>query len=97
MVKILDCTIRDGGHCTNWNYSDEYIFNLMEMVVCWIDPNYQSRIRNPIYSHTFEWNTNRETGGITFPRTKVLQEQEDSHSRKITSHFLQFLISNIGV
>ena len=29
MVKILDCTTRDGGNCTNWNYSDEYIFNLM--------------------------------------------------------------------
>ena len=29
MVKLLDCTTRDGGHCTNWNYSDEYIFNLM--------------------------------------------------------------------
>ena len=29
MTKLLDCTTRDGGYCTNWNYSDEYIFNLM--------------------------------------------------------------------
>lgn len=29
MVKLLDCTTRDGGHSTNWDYSDEYIFNLM--------------------------------------------------------------------
>ena len=29
MIRLLDCTTRDGGHCTNWNYSDEYIFNLM--------------------------------------------------------------------
>ena len=29
MTKILDCTTRDGGHCNNWNYSDEYILNLM--------------------------------------------------------------------
>lgn len=29
MIKLLDCTTRDGGHCTNWNYSDEYIFSLM--------------------------------------------------------------------
>lgn len=29
MVKLLDCTTRDGGHCTNWSYSDEYIFDLM--------------------------------------------------------------------
>ena len=30
MVKLLDCTTRDGGHVTNWDYSDEYIFNLIE-------------------------------------------------------------------
>lgn len=30
MIKILDCTTRDGGYCTDWNYSDEYIFDLME-------------------------------------------------------------------
>lgn len=29
MVKLLDCTTRDGGYCTNWDFSDEYIFNLM--------------------------------------------------------------------
>ena len=29
MVKLLDCTTRDGGHCTNWEYSYEYIFNLV--------------------------------------------------------------------
>lgn len=30
MIKLLDCTTRDGGNCTNWNYSDKYIFTLME-------------------------------------------------------------------
>ena len=29
MVKLLDCTTRDGGHCTNWTYDSEYIFDLM--------------------------------------------------------------------
>lgn len=29
MVKLLDCTTRDGGYCTNWNYSDECVFNLI--------------------------------------------------------------------
>lgn len=29
MVKILDCTIRDGGHCANWDFSDDLIFNLI--------------------------------------------------------------------
>ena len=30
MVKILDCTIRDGGHQTNWDFDDEFIFNLVK-------------------------------------------------------------------
>ena len=30
MTKLLDCTTRDGGYSVNWNYSDEYIFDLME-------------------------------------------------------------------
>ena len=25
MVKILDCTLRDGGHVNKWNFSDECI------------------------------------------------------------------------
>lgn len=29
MIKLLDCTTRDGGYCTNWIYSDEYIYGLM--------------------------------------------------------------------
>ena len=29
MVKILDCTTRDGGHCLNWNFSKDFIFDLM--------------------------------------------------------------------
>lgn len=32
MVKLLDCTIRDGGHCTNWDFSDEYVYNLMSIL-----------------------------------------------------------------
>ena len=30
MVKILDCSIRDGGHQNNWAFSDDYVFNLIE-------------------------------------------------------------------
>lgn len=29
MVKILDCTTRDGGHTKNWNFSDEFIIKLI--------------------------------------------------------------------
>lgn len=30
MIKILDCTIRDGGHVTNWEFEDKYIFELIK-------------------------------------------------------------------
>ncbi len=30
MVKILDCTTRDGGHITNWQFTDKFIANLIE-------------------------------------------------------------------
>lgn len=29
MVKILDCTTRDGGHNTNWEFSDLFVYNLI--------------------------------------------------------------------
>ncbi len=29
MVKILDCTTRDGGHQTNWEFDDEYVYDLI--------------------------------------------------------------------
>lgn len=29
MIKILDCTTRDGGHNTNWEFSAQYVFDLM--------------------------------------------------------------------
>lgn len=30
MAKILDCTIRDGGHITGWNFSDECVRETFE-------------------------------------------------------------------
>ncbi|MBR1424921.1 hypothetical protein IJ579_05105 [bacterium] len=30
MVKILDCTTRDGGHQTNWEFSDNFVKDLIE-------------------------------------------------------------------
>lgn len=32
MIKLLDCTTRDGGHSFNWDYPDEYIFNLISFL-----------------------------------------------------------------
>lgn len=30
MVKILDCTTRDGGHKTNWNFEKQFVIDLIE-------------------------------------------------------------------
>ncbi len=30
MIKILDCTIRDGGHITNWEFEDSYVTDLIK-------------------------------------------------------------------
>lgn len=30
MVKILDCTTRDGGHKTKWDFNEDFVFSLME-------------------------------------------------------------------
>lgn len=30
MTKVLDCTIRDGGHQNNWDFDDNFVFNLIE-------------------------------------------------------------------
>ncbi len=30
MVKILDCTIRDGGHLNKWNFSDECVLETLK-------------------------------------------------------------------
>lgn len=29
MIKILDCTTRDGGHTTNWDFSDDFAADLI--------------------------------------------------------------------
>lgn len=46
MVKILDCTIRDSGFETNWNFDDEFVFNLMEKLknenVCFFEIGYRN-------------------------------------------------------
>ncbi|MBQ8669385.1 hypothetical protein IJ472_06370 [bacterium] len=48
MVKILDCTIRDSGFETNWNFEDEFVFDLMrelnEKAVNLIEIGYRNHI-----------------------------------------------------
>ena len=31
MTKILDCTLRDGGHVNNWNFTDECILDTLKV------------------------------------------------------------------
>ena len=46
MIRLLDCTTRDGGHTTNWDYSDEYILNLMSELnnkrICFYEIGYRN-------------------------------------------------------
>lgn len=46
MVKLLDCTLRDGGYYTNWNYSDqtikEYFKYLNKLPVDYAEIGYRS-------------------------------------------------------
>lgn len=50
MVKILDCTIRDSGYETNWNFDDEFVFNLMKKLndknVQFFEIGYRNHIDN---------------------------------------------------
>ena len=50
MVKILDCTIRDSGYETNWNFDDEFVFDLMRKLnnknVSYFEIGYRNHIDN---------------------------------------------------
>jgi 4-hydroxy 2-oxovalerate aldolase len=46
MIKILDCTIRDGGYYTNWDFDktlvDQYIFSTNELPIDYLEVGYRS-------------------------------------------------------
>ena len=50
MVKILDCTIRDGGYETNWEFEDGFVSGLFEFArennVTYIEIGYRNHIDN---------------------------------------------------
>ena len=31
-MKVLDCTLRDGGYYTNWDFSEEFVVNYLEAI-----------------------------------------------------------------
>lgn len=33
MYKVLDCTLRDGGHSTNWCFSDDFVTNSIKFAI----------------------------------------------------------------
>jgi 4-hydroxy 2-oxovalerate aldolase len=47
MVKVLDCTLRDGGHVENWNFSDDFVLNLIKKLnkdnVSYFELGYRNR------------------------------------------------------
>lgn len=50
MVKILDCTTRDGGNTTNWVFDKNYVLNLIELLnknaVTYYEIGYRNHIEN---------------------------------------------------
>ena len=54
MVKILDCTTRDGGHETKWNFEDVFVNTLMEFLnksnVSYYEIGYIWKIANELYN-----------------------------------------------
>jgi 4-hydroxy 2-oxovalerate aldolase len=46
MAKILDCTIRDGGYYTNWDFDknlvDQYILSTNQLPIDYLEVGYRS-------------------------------------------------------
>lgn len=51
MTKIIDCTIRDGGHINNWNFNEKFVQNLYKTAikshVDYFEIGYRYREQNP--------------------------------------------------
>lgn len=46
MIKILDCTTRDGGHISNWEFQTEYVFELIDKLKNYNVSYYEIGYRN---------------------------------------------------
>lgn len=48
MTKILDCTVRDGGHQNNWDFDDDFVFSLIKKLkleqIDYCEIGYRNRI-----------------------------------------------------
>lgn len=74
-MKILDCTLRDGGYYTNWDYSDEisdtYIEALNLLPIDYIEIGYRSLL------------TNKYRGKFFYCPEYVLQEIREKSNKKL--------------
>lgn len=57
MVKILDCTLRDGGYYTNWDFDrclvDNYIKTINDLPIDYIEVGYRSPAKNDYMGEYF--------------------------------------------
>ena len=56
-VQILDCTLRDGGYYTNWDFNKElvetYLISLNSLPIDWIEIGYRSKPQNKYFGEFF--------------------------------------------
>lgn len=56
-MKILDCTLRDGGYYTNWDFNKEIIDNYLKSInslpIDYIEVGYRSKPKNEYYGEYF--------------------------------------------
>ena len=53
MLHILDCTLRDGGYYTNWDFDDDlvnsYIANIRQLPINYVEVGYRNPLKEKIY------------------------------------------------
>jgi 4-hydroxy 2-oxovalerate aldolase len=61
MVKILDCTLRDGGYYTNWDFSDDFLADycdvLRELPITYVEFGYRSPEKPGYFGRFFYMST----------------------------------------
>lgn len=57
MIKLLDCTIRDGGYYTNWDFDQEltkkYFKYINQLPIEYIEVGYRSRLKDQYFGEYF--------------------------------------------
>jgi 4-hydroxy 2-oxovalerate aldolase len=57
MIKLLDCTLRDGGYYTNWDFNKELVKNYLtymeKLPIEYIEVGYRSKLKNDYLGEYF--------------------------------------------